>query len=65
MEYLSGVIDGAIATDSLVREAMEHTSCKEEFSEVYKREIAYLADRIRVRRAEEVLVYLEGLEVDD
>lgn len=59
MDYLCGIMDGAIAVDRLVRETMTRTSSREEFSEAYERELAYLSERIRERRAGEVLAYLE------
>lgn len=59
MDYMSGVIDGAILTDHLVKGASKRSTTMQEFERLYEQEIAYVREKLTRCRANEVLGLLE------
>ena len=59
MDYLSGVIDGAILVDGVVRNVLGNTGNTSEFWARYAAEIAYVQNLITQCRRDEVLALLE------
>lgn len=59
MEYLSGVIDGAVLIDGIVRSVLARASDTNEFWASYDAEKAHLWELVTKCRSDEVRAYLE------
>ncbi len=59
MDYLSGVIDGAILVDGVVRNVLGNTGNTSKFWERYAVEIAHVRNLISQCRRDEVMALLE------